>query len=314
MTEFRDVGPVFARLHPGTNVTRSTVRVTEPSHLARLRPGQRVYASSTDGRCGALREGSVLVKDVDHDTGEITVHGTWNCGIPAIAAGDYLFPGTSVDVETTNPTAGTVCPKGCAEMVDGRCLVCEARAVAVSNANGVMYGIRRATDETRLAGIRVVKRTCTCRAYTWAMGVAYRAADGMHFTDKPCDVAKPLVLGYDPANGSDVGAIVTGERLPDGRIKITDVKREPSAFAVIEKRFLGAAPPEVRWLVTEAMAEAYALGKSTTYPEPVLERGCTVLSHERAISDAMRLAAETRDLLAENATLRRRVERLEKRR
>jgi len=70
----------------------TTITLADAQSALKFWPGQVIQASSDDGTGGAgVRSGSVTLSGVDPVGGTLTATGNWSAGIPAIAAGDYLF-------------------------------------------------------------------------------------------------------------------------------------------------------------------------------------------------------------------------------
>lgn len=114
----------------------STVDLTlaEIEDVVNFEVGDEVALSETDGTSGALQAGTATITAINRDTGVLTTDANWTAQIPLADAGDFIFKvgdfGSKISgldswVPTTAPTST------------------------------LFFGVNRATDVTRLGGLRV---------------------------------------------------------------------------------------------------------------------------------------------------------------
>lgn len=171
---FRNGGGSRARLAASASgVGTTTVTLTSDSSMQGIEKGMWLQASAADGTTGAVLAGKVQVDSVDRVAKTITATTTWNVSIPGITDSYYLFrdgdfgnviKGFQAWIPDSAPTVG---------------------------GGDSFFGIDRAADPTRLAGLRYAPTSGTIQEIlVAASALAYdHGAEPDHVILNPLDMA-----------------------------------------------------------------------------------------------------------------------------
>lgn len=87
---FRDSAKTLGRISSSSDVTTTTITLTEAADALNFYPGQVIVLCSSN-TSGTVRSGTATVDSVDEDTYQVTFTAALTSGIAAAAASDYIF-------------------------------------------------------------------------------------------------------------------------------------------------------------------------------------------------------------------------------
>lgn len=117
-------------------ISTTQITLATPNDARKFEKGYVIRSSTTDGTSGSLNTGSIVVSAVDRIGGVLTFTTNVTAGIPAAAAGDYLF----IDGDFGAAFKGLPY------------YVPSTKALAVAS---TVWGMDRTPDPLRLGGVRI---------------------------------------------------------------------------------------------------------------------------------------------------------------
>lgn len=157
---------VFGQISAGSNVATKTITLAAINTVTLFEVGMSLGASATNTSSSTARLGTVTLDAVNRSLGTLHVkETTWATGIPAIAAGDYLFAKGNLNTVISGMASWNP-------------------ATAPVFGTDSFYGVDRGADPTRLAGVTFQQGATNGSSYEEIMldAVAYAYREGAQLT------------------------------------------------------------------------------------------------------------------------------------